>query len=294
MANDLAMRGVEEKNRDTASKSIAALKKEIAKEQANLKAWEETTARFREAIGKLPDSLSGLAEMSTGVSELLGAVETLDPASLEGINPADAKKIIGGIQGATTQLKDQIQMDLVDAPGISVLILELGLDLAEANKRRAATKLASLKERQAVFDEALVYTDIAASLTNFSEENIVITDELATLRKEIIQWRAQLAKKEIAVTTAADSAALGLIVLRAYVSSEWLLRYQETIMPVRLARIAHGESITVSQVNDLAWQAIVKSGIDALSEYHKGGLKEEDVANFMRLAQSIALFIIAA
>ncbi len=222
------------------------------------------------------------------------SVEGLDAASLDGIlaSADEAKKIIDGIKKTSKSLRDDLAADLEDAPGITVLILDLGLELAEMNKRRAKAKFAALSARREVFEESLVHADIAAQFVRIAQSKITSDDFDRTLRLEIeIDRESMIARDDVTIAT--DAVFFKLLVLRLYVSATWLVEYQKAVLPVRLGQIAHSESIAESRVNDEAWQAMIKSGIDALVEYHKGGLKKEDLANFLRLAQTVALFFIA-
>ncbi|MEE8098884.1 MAG: hypothetical protein V3T13_02995 [Hyphomicrobium sp.] len=204
----------------------------------------------------------------------------------------EAKKIIDGIKKTSKSLRDDLAADLEDAPGITVLILDLGLELAEMNKRRAKAKFAALSARREVFEESLVHADIAAQFVRIAQSKITSDDFDRTLRLEIeIDRESMIARDDVTIAT--DAVFFKLLVLRLYVSATWLVEYQKAVLPVRLGQIAHSESIAESRVNDEAWQAMIKSGIDALVEYHKGGLKKEDLANFLRLAQTVALFFIA-
>jgi hypothetical protein len=47
-------------------------------------------------------------------------------------------------------------------------------------------------------------------------------------------------------------------------------------------------------MNDKAWRAVLKAGVIVLDQYEQGGFKPEDAATLARIAQTVALGIIAA
>ena len=293
MKNDLKQRGVSTANLTSAKDTISKLKAEINQEKKNAEKWQRAAERYREALAKLPSTVEGLEEQANDISSLLSQVEALDVNLLKDletleIDPYDFQK---GIADTNESLRKQLSADLQEAPGITVLILELGLELAELDKRRAESKLASLEAREQVFEETLVYLDIANQLSRLGG-NFVNTDNYSrNLMVEIENKKLDSKTKTLGKVKRISSI---LLALRFSVSADWIVEYQDAVFDLRLARIAHAESITESRVNDVAWQILLDSGVDALVAYHKGGLKKEDLANFFRLAQSIALFIIAA
>ena len=276
-----------------AKEAIKALNVEINKEKKNAEKWQKAAERYREAMARLPGTVEGLAEKANDVSSLLSDVEVLDAELREDlkrleINPEDFLK---GIKDTNDSLRRQLSTGLQEAPGLTVLILELGLEFAELDKRRTESKLAYLEERRNVFEDTLVYLDVADRLLSLGDSFVISDDYTRSLMDEIEEIKTDDGGS---TSTKVGSVTGVLFALRFSVSADWIVEYQNAVFPLRLARIEHSQSIIESQVNDATWQALLDSGIDALVAYHKGGLKKDDLANFFRLAQSVALFIIAA
>jgi hypothetical protein len=59
------------------------------------------------------------------------------------------------------------------------------------------------------------------------------------------------------------------------------------------ARLDHEESLLDAQVNDREWKAVLRAGVGVLNQYEQGGFTREDAANLIRIAQAIALGVIA-
>ena len=299
LKEDLAERNVATANISEANQAIKKLKKEIEKQKKEEEKWQKASKRYREALSKLPSTIEGLTEKATDISKLLTEVESLDLNTLEElenreIDPGEFLKVIADTNAS---LRQQVSDALTEAPGITVPILELGAELTELDKRRAESILETLEARRKIFEESLVHVDIVEAFSKEGRNLITSADYTRALIDEIELERANTITsdgKQKTTPTNIKSVSNILLALELSISSEWIIEYQEAVFALRLNRIEHSESITQSQVNDEAWQAMIKSGVDALVAYHKGGLKRDDLANFFRLAQSIALIIISA
>ena len=64
-------------------------------------------------------------------------------------------------------------------------------------------------------------------------------------------------------------------------------------LDISKARLAHEESILDSQVNDVAWRSVIRSGVIVLDQYEQGGFTAQDAANIISIAQAIAVGVIA-
>lgn len=290
--------------RTAAGEKISDLKKDIKEKQAAVAEWNKKIETYQTAIADLPTSVEGLAEKATGLSSLLAAVKEVS-ATLKAdkkFSADEIKSISDLLAKVPADLKTKLGAGLAESPGIAVRILELGLELAVVEKKKAEHKLAEIEQRRNYIEEAFIYTRTAdiliaeicgeciagkwGNLDGWNKRENAASDIL-------LQKRAAAGKPSETIDTI-DSISLSLTSLRRYATAEWLVRYQESMLPVRLRRLEHQQSISVSQRNDEARQAVIASGVDALAAYHKGGVTEEDIANLVRLAQSIALFIIAA
>ena len=270
MQKDLVQLGVAKAELATTEEAISKLKKEIKHKKDETKKWGDSIEILQKAIAKLPADIEALGRMD---------------ASLD---------LIGDIQ----DLKDKLSLSIADAPGIAIRILELGLELAELKKRNAENKLVGLRLRDEMYQEAFVYSRIAEILLQEADDMSALAEDEnkrdTPVVVSILRIKESTGPDPQDVLDSTDRMTSRLYALRAYATAKWFVLYQESSLPVRLARLAHQDSVTESHENDRAWQALIGSGIDALVDYHKGGVKKEDIANIVRLAQSIALFIIAS
>ena len=291
MKGDLEARQIIVSGDQVTKKSIHAYEAEIARKKQDAQNWEEAAQRYRAAMANLPSTIEGLTAKAKDISKLLSEVGALDQGIKKDLETRgiDPNKIIEAIKGTNSSLREQLSEDIKEAPGLTVLILELGLELAELDRRRAELALASLRARADVFEDTLVHLDIADELSKIARNHISTDDRNRAIIDEIQLQR----DSDKSTSTKLQAVSNFLLATRLAVSADWLVEYQGALLDLRLSRIAHSESISTSQVNDEAWQATIGSGVDALAAYHQGGLKREDLANFFRLAQSIALFIIA-
>lgn len=282
-----------------AEKAIGDFRKKIKKQQAEVKAWNKQIETYQTAIANLPDSLSGLAAQVTGMTSLINAAKETEAKvkSDKGLSSEDITEIVKGLRKVPNELKKTLGDQLVEAPGIAVQILELGLELAKIEKKRAESILANVELKNEIYEEAFVYTRVAQILlSNLNSKNKGLLRRWACTQMaavKILERKNQTTSTASETVSAVNGVARTLMALRNYATAEWLVTHQETVLPVRLARLEHQKSITDSLHNDEAWQTLITSGLDSIVAYHKGGVTEEDIANIVRIAQGIALFIIA-
>lgn len=271
MKDDLQRKGVLQSSITTAEVAISTYKKEIQEAEAEAEKWQKSIVQLQDAIAKLPEDLDALKRKVTAKDF------TLDlPA----------------------ELKEKMSLAIADAPGITVRILELGLNLAELKKQRAESDLAALRLRDEMFQEAFVHSRVARVLVSEGGEFSTLAasgpNRGRAVLVNVLRLKAGVGQDPQAVLDATDRMTSRLLALRSYVTARWLVEYQKNLLPVRFARLEHRQSIVLSEKNDRAWQALIGSGVDALVEYHKGGLTAEDIASVIQLAQAVALSIIAA
>jgi hypothetical protein len=81
--------------------------------------------------------------------------------------------------------------------------------------------------------------------------------------------------------------------LRLLIIAEAIIQRDEARLPVMTARLNHLESIGISEYNDRIWQLYLQAGADGLVAYQKGGFSEADAAQIVRIAEAVAVGIIA-
>lgn len=271
---------------------IKTLKKEIAAGTAEAVAWDAMIASFREAIIELPDTLDGF----DGEAALDRAIDLAKTQVQSGETKVDATAFFTEVLPVSEELAAVLKKELVNAPGIAVRILQLGLELAELEKARVEHDLAIRKLRHDVYQDYLLTDRVALMLLDEADPKIANSYGNSVSDLMISASRQEAPSGETfsrAVLGRHNTVFQHLYPVGQVVAASALADIQIARAELRLARIDHLASIRASEIGDQAWQALISSGIDGLVAYHESGVTEEDVANLIRLAQAVALFIIA-
>lgn len=287
---DLLTQQLDAANVESFGKAVGKLrlKKKALEEEASK--WDAMIANLQKAISELPGTLADLNSQKKGmdkISEVLSGSE---------LNLGSFKdKLLGDIQAT-----------FADAPGITVRILELGLDLTELKKAVAERRVLAAQERLKVYEDFVVAMSVADTLLNNagSKKGLIHDDDQTLASHSVIRiiqdfkneraGEIKLGKLGEHITESQNNVHAAIIVPRLVLSAEYLVKRQDSLVTLRLARLKHLESISQSAIGDRANQAVISSGIDSLVAYHKGGITEEDIGNLIRAAQGLALFIIAS
>ena len=83
-------------------------------------------------------------------------------------------------------------------------------------------------------------------------------------------------------------------IISDYIMADILISNLVSTFDYEISYLGHLDSIHVSRINAEMWQSIVKEGLSTLAQYHSGGFSSEDAANILRIAQTIALTILAS
>jgi hypothetical protein len=154
---------------------------------------------------------------------------------------------------------------LADALLKDVMFVTGGTEMGKAVMEQEVVRLAykARSERRAV-DKALQAGDdtrVISALQNSDRAMLALSSQLLMLRKLAV----------------ADSIS---------VRCELGLARDST-------RLDHEESLLNAQVNDQEWRTVLRSGVAVLNQYEQGGFTREDAANIIRIAQTLALGVIA-
>ncbi len=279
----------------SAADQIAALDKQIGAASARIDSWNQRIALFYEGFQHIP----GTSPTNTpvrSVNDLTKAAKKAvgTPIVYRSADGQTKTNTVGAILSA--QAKDAVAGRTAggEAPGLTLTTLGLALDLAKAEKQYAERELLQLKRRAAVYKEALAYQQTAVALLpagardqyQLSPDNPVL-DAWHSRTNAI--GNADFGSRHNSV----NAVAANMVLLRSLASAEFLSRYAETRFRVAVARLEHEESILLSEKRDQVYRRIISRSADALAAYYKGGFTAEDFANVMRLAQSVAVFLIA-
>ena len=255
--------------------------------------WNQLNALLHNAYANLPDVLTTMEESGNNDDSLKNLSSHLsDEITYVDSNGKEVKEKVSKIvQNSQSMFTDKVKLNLVP-PGIDLTVLNLGLELAEVQKKKAQAELNSLLARTKLFEDALVVRKLTKSLIETAEKKVAKLKKGGTTPLQ--QISSQIGKQnksapEIPLNVISNV----LLTVRIISVSQILTERSYNSLELGLARLDHRDSIILSSSADEAWQAVIRSGISGLVAYHKAGWSDEDTANVLRTAQTIALAVIS-
>lgn len=192
------------------------------------------------------------------------------------------------------------QFDPTSQPGILVTICSLGVDLADAQLKRAqadkdyfsqeVTLLEDAEKSTALLDNALVILSTDATPVLKSTNKPIKFDDTQTPLGLISAVRQT--KDDDLPSDQKSLAIQNILRLVTEYAISSTLDDPDVDGPrliVLLARLDHERSIQVSAVDAAEREAVIGRGLSALSVYHDGGITSEQIAGLMRAFQTAAL-----
>lgn len=299
-----------------AGMQLKSAEEKVKEAKSQVDAWNQTVALFQEAFISVAKS-EKLSTKEQGKSKWFDTIKDLADKEIA-YTDADGKekkerigKILGDSLPSIMQPNKPEDfnklLDIIpEAPGIALTIMALGLDLAQIEKQRVETQIARLDARKVLFEKALAEMEIAEKLmteikTNDSIEKIAgncpTKDENGNLFLAMSNLYSSATAKDInpeLLLVQLNSISASLITARKLAIAKDIISRQIPLLDVSLSRLKHEDSVVYSRLNEASWLALVNRGLEGLVAYHKGGLNEEDTANIIRLAQTVALGVIGA
>lgn len=290
------LNGKEVKNEKAA---IAVLKKAMKTAQNNVDNLNQLVAMLRESFTQLPDIATDLQLEGSQQEALTEIAKGIGEKEVRYVNwkgeekTAEIKKIAENFKGLT---KARPSSDLPSAPGINLIILNLGLELAETEMKKTQVKLGTLTARVRLFEEAYMAIGICKQLLKLAKANNYPPDQ-TPFHTIYAEWNSTIKTQGSGCSEGClemSHAAIGqhLLRLRQWTTSMVLIARTRANLKVSLSRLDHQDSIVQSRVNDEARQAVIRNGLAGLVAYHKAGWSDEDTANLLSTAQSVALGVI--
>jgi hypothetical protein len=299
---------------------VNAAKKAVQSAKDDVTNWNATVAVFREALQSLPlgkdtASAKDTAQVLEDVVKKAGSknIEYVDADGktvkepIKDVLQRRVPDLIKGLREPGGGSKGLLAV-IPDAPGIDVVIANLGLELAQSERQRAEIHLAQTTAVKDVLEDALVQIAVADVLLNRGAAwaaDKAKSDARSNVFEDIMRSRLQAREKMPRAGTKAldadfqpvlnaiDTASLTLQNVRDLVVAESIVLRVSTTLPVALERLDHVRSITESGVNDRQYESLIRSGLSGLAAYHEGGLTSDDVANVIRFAQAVAVGVVA-
>ncbi|MDQ1592887.1 MAG: hypothetical protein QOG71_3514 [Pyrinomonadaceae bacterium] len=299
-----------------AKKRADELTAEKAKKEAGFKTEEKSLKDLKESLEGVRDAVAASAKPVKKLSDL---------AAFQNLKTAWA-----GVQEVRAWLDEAEKA--ANAPGLQLLILDLGvrqqqfkverlrLDIeeAEANQKIAERIEGRLKIvwQDASVDEnnrlkkglfGQIYGNLrpcpAGAACPFTEQcyadalcsQPLLTDQMMSQQVlETVGILATAAEGEVGKPLRATQHLRNLLdVLGRYVSLVGYHQYLLLADTIEAGTNKHLFAIRHSALNTRNREMLVGHGLEGLAAYHAGGLKPEEIANFFRAAQSIAIGVLA-
>ena len=196
-----------------------------------------------------------------------------------------------------------------NAPGLQLTILDLGvahqqaivdrlkLDLEQAAAKQKRLEVIENRLKLAwgtgeqgtdEFKEAThgLFGQVYAGIGGVTDDNEQVLQTIGRM--------AKLAESEVGTPLTETTKLRNLLdILGRYTSLDGYQKYLLLSDAIQAGVDVHLFSIRRSALNTKEREALVGYGLDGLAAYHAGGLKPEQIANFFRAAQTIALGVIA-
>lgn len=282
------------------------LKAALAAANADLNVLKTQRAdKARELSNKLPD-LNNLKDSLDKLKDALAATsKPVNKLSDLGAEFTNLKAVWTNI--SSVKVWWDTAEKSANAPGLQLTILDLGianqqgnvdrlkLDLEEAS---AAEKRAERIEKrlQLVWKAGDVDADgeakdglfgqVYAGMKSVPNQNEQVLETIGKLAKQ--------AENEVGTPLIATQQLRDLLdVLGRYVSLAGYQKYLLLSDAIEAGVDQHLFSIRRSALNTKEREVLVGYGLDGLAAYHAGGIKPEQIANFFRAVQSIAIGVLA-
>lgn len=258
-----------------------------------LKLTDDQIAKFKEKIDQ-QKSVNYIEKLT----ELAGQYDLNE-------GQKNALKLLVYVPDAIKMLQIAKAFDPGNAPGIKVLMMNMGLNLADVKVKRAhlhvkfsENHLSHLRIAKTFYEDSSNLNIALSTLKKMGldknpNKNKTVADTLEAFRsrhKSLEQVRGSVETRN---KIADDIRNIYEIVTRYFVVRT-VENQKVNELRVRPSVIDHEYSIALSTVNAKEHAIFVRSGLQSLLAYHQGGVKPETIANFFRLLQTVAIGVIAA
>jgi len=288
---------------------VQDLKQALALAQADLKTAKDERAQKADELEKT--ELPKLAQLTDSVEKLKNALA----ASSKPVNKlSDLNTEFNNLKTVWTNIQavkawwDAAER-ATNAPGLQLTILDLGVAHQQATVDRLKLDLeqaAAKQKRLEVIEKRLelawgsgeqvndkfkeathgLFGDVYAGIAGVTDDNEQVLQTIGRM--------AKLAESEVGTPLTETTKLRNLLdVLGRFVSLDGYQKYLLLSDAIEAGVDVHLFSIRRSALNTKEREVLVGYGLDGLAAYHAGGLKPEQIANFFRAAQTIALGVIA-
>jgi hypothetical protein len=301
----------------TAAQAIHKANKAVADAKADVTNWNASIALLQAGVSQLPAIAAAKTDDSKqkGLDSLNSRLRDIGVKEVEFVDADGAtqkrkiKDILQDQIGAITS--DGIRIP--DAPGATLTILTLGVNLAKIQKQRADARLVQISRRLALYERLLSEIVLADALL---KDVMFVTGGTemgkAVMEQEVVRLAYKARSERRAVDNALQAGDDARVITALQNSDRAMLALSSQLLMLRKLAVAdsisvrcelglardstrldHEESLLNAQVNDQEWRTVLRSGVAVLNQYEQGGFTREDAANIIRIAQTLALGVIA-
>ena len=284
------------------------LKDALALAQADLKAAKDERAKKEDELTRIEQpKLKELIESIEKVKNALAA--TTKPVN----RLSDLTAEFNNLKTIWTNISSlKVWWDAAErstnAPGLQLTILDLGVAHQQANVDRLKLDLEQANAAQKRLERIEQRLKLVWGAGEQVNENTEATGGLfgqvyagisnvPDVNEQVLQTigkMAKLAEGEVGTPLSETTKLRNLLdVLGRYVSLDGYQKYLLFSDAIEAGVDEHLFSIRRSAINTKEREVLVGYGLDGLAAYHAGGIKPEQIANFFRAAQTIALGVMA-
>lgn len=303
---------------DPALQNATDLKAALAAATEKLKALQKAKADKQKELDATAPKLEELKKSLDKLREEIG----LSTKPIKHLSDLSEFSHLEAVWSTVNDLKDWFELakKASNAPGLQLTLLEMGVQHQQAEVDRiklqieksesAARILERMDKRlnavwgsgdldgdgrlkQGLFKQIYANIDPACK-TGCPSQPFVNSSNSGEQILVTIGKLSKVAQGEVGTTLVATSQLRDLLdVLGRYVTVVGYQKYLLLADAVEAGTDTQLFAIRLSALNTKDREALVSSGLDGLAAYHSGGLKPEQIANFFRAAQSIALGVLA-
>jgi hypothetical protein len=264
--------------------------------------WQARQILFRESLVLVAENARTNTSLTDEVlvnaaKDILNQEMTVTTLNTDGEIVPTQTTVGKQLKGSVSNLKAldlgtllrEYTIDIADpksAPGLTVVILSLADDLARIEKQRAKLEVKHLSARLALL-QAAPETDRSCQAAWQIVHDRTAEGDFKPNAKPVHTINVLKGREDERPLQDAFN------VLAHYSIARVLNTARRDDLRARLAILEHEYAIREAQVNAEERAAVVSRGLEGLVAYHGGGLTAEDVANFLRAAQTAALGAVA-
>jgi len=187
----------------TAADAVSAANKAVAQRKAEVSSWNALVAVLQQGAASIPSS-PALATKSLGADNISTAVSQVVKTKVT-YQDADGKtqtetvgRILEGMLPVDLTDANNLTAKFPDAPGIGLMIMQAGLELAQIEQRRAQQQLSQLAIRAQAYEQSFVAIAVAQQLLKDADADFLLDPTQTVFQQTVTYWAyATQARKDV-------------------------------------------------------------------------------------------------